>query len=37
LTAEYLLILFLSSQEPAGRAFFEISRITPPLRRELSF
>jgi predicted regulator of Ras-like GTPase activity (Roadblock/LC7/MglB family) len=37
LTTEYLLVLLLSSQEPAGKGFFEMSRVTTPLARELSF
>jgi predicted regulator of Ras-like GTPase activity (Roadblock/LC7/MglB family) len=37
LTAEYFLVLFLSSQEPAGKALFEMSRVTAPLARELRF
>ncbi len=37
LTAEYFLVVFLSTQEPTGKAFFEMSRVKAPLARELSF
>ncbi len=37
LTDEYFLVLLLSAQEHSGKAFFEVSRVSAPLARELSF
>jgi predicted regulator of Ras-like GTPase activity (Roadblock/LC7/MglB family) len=36
LTTEYFLILMLAGEEPAGRAFFEMTRLVEPLVHELS-
>jgi predicted regulator of Ras-like GTPase activity (Roadblock/LC7/MglB family) len=37
LTADYFLILFLETESHAGKAFFEISRASGPLKQELVY
>jgi predicted regulator of Ras-like GTPase activity (Roadblock/LC7/MglB family) len=36
LTVDYVLILLLAGEEPAGKAFFEMTRLTEPLVQELT-
>jgi predicted regulator of Ras-like GTPase activity (Roadblock/LC7/MglB family) len=36
ITSDYVLILLLAGEEPAGKAFFEMTRLSEPLVQELS-